>query len=381
MLKQSVRPPKRAKLISRFLKQQYGISWKDIASKLRSQLLEDMEAVPCNLCGQTNHVEVARKDKFGLALTTVICSHCGLLYLNPRPTAARYQDFYEGGGSAGSIYHRQFDFDQVEALLKIYFGDDFTMDDEARSALTAYREAPEASNLKSLQDRLAEAEINNETDVKLLGIDYYARHIYDLLKDHVPRGGRVFEPGASWGTMLVPWKVLHACEISGVEPKAETVRIVKDRLGIELFQGFADDPRIPSEAYDLVINIRTINHMLDPLGDLRHAWRWLKKDGILFVDIQDATLEARYDGFDRSVVEIDHPYMFSLNTLSAMVQKAGFQIVDRNIAELQSLRDWDNRPPQFKQIRIIARKSLEPVTVDWPEPLQELAALLRSELA
>ena len=376
-----MRRRKRAKRVSDFLRRQYGIGWKDISAKLRSRLLEDMETVPCNLCGETSSIEVARKDKFGLALTTVVCTNCGLLYLNPRPTAASYRSFYEGGGTGDSVYHRRIDFDHVEDLLKTYYGDDFAMDAEAKAALATYRETIEASNPEVQQEKLEVAEAKKETGINLVRMDYYARHIYDLLKDHVPRGGRVFEPGASWGKMLMPWKVLHDCEVSGVEPKAEAVRVAKERLGIELFQGFADDPSLPADACDLVINTRTINHMLDPLGDLRHAWRWLKDGGILFVDIQDAIKEAGYEGFERNVVEIDHPYMFSLNTLTAMVQKAGFEIVERDIAELQSVRDWDDRPPEYKQIRIIARKSGDPVAVDWPDPLRELAALVGSELA
>jgi SAM-dependent methyltransferase len=179
--------------------------------------------------------------------------------------------------------------------------------------------------------------------------------------------------------MLQPWKELHGCEATGVEPKIEAVRDAKKRLGLDLLQGFADDPRIPENTYDLVLNARTINHMLDPLGDLCNAWRWLKPDGILFIDIQDTVREARYEGFERNVVEIDHPYMFTQRTLGAMVQKAGFTIVKSEVKDLQSVRDWDNRPPQVKQIRVVARKSTQPVEVDWPDPLAELASLTMAQ--
>jgi SAM-dependent methyltransferase len=205
-------------------------------------------------------------------------------------------------------------------------------------------------------------------------------HLYEELKDVVPVGSKVFEPGASWGKMLVPWKVLHNCEVSGVEPKKQAVITAKERLGIDLIQGFANDPRVPENTYDLVFNTRTINHMMDPLGDLRAAWRCLKPGGILFVDIADANREARYEGFERNVVEIDHCYMFTMNTLRAMVQKAGFTVIKTDMQDLQQVRDWDNRPPQVKQIRITARKSVEPVSIDWPDPLAELAALLQAQL-
>jgi hypothetical protein len=71
--------------------------------------------------------------------------------------------------------------------------------------------------------------------------------------------------------------------------------------------------------------------------------------------------------------------MFSLNTLTALIQRAGFSVVRSEVVDLQQARPWDDRPPEVKQIRIIARKS-DNVTVTWPNPVEELGALLRAQL-
>jgi SAM-dependent methyltransferase len=400
-----MRGRKASGLVSQFLQQQYGIGWRDISSKMRATLLEEVEHVPCNLCGRDEQQTVATRDKYRLPLNTVICRGCGLLYLNPRPTAAIYQRFYEQGGQENSIYHRRIDFSCIDDLLKFYYGPDFAMDERARKAMAKFMadqgigedgkslsssvaQPPSGQGDENAQGKEAERSGDDDEtcgeevglDVGAERINYYAQHLYDELKDLVPVGGKVFEPGASWGKMLQPWKELHRCEATGVEPKKEAVRLAKEVFGIDLLQGFADDPRIPENTYDLVFNTRTINHMLDPLGDLRNAWRWLKPGGVLLVDIADAIKEAQYEGFERNVVEIDHPYMFSLNTLKTMVQKAGFTIIKQEITDLQQVRDWDNRPPQSKQIRITARKSTDSVVVDWPDPLAELSALLQAQL-
>ena len=55
-------------LIGQFLKLNYGLSLRTVYGTLCGMLLEDMEAVHCNLCGSNEHVEVARKDKFNLAV-------------------------------------------------------------------------------------------------------------------------------------------------------------------------------------------------------------------------------------------------------------------------------------------------------------------------
>jgi SAM-dependent methyltransferase len=417
-----MRRRKSAGVVSLFLKQHYGIGWKDISAKLRSALLEEVEHVSCNLCGRDDALPVAQRDKYGLPLTTVMCRGCGLLYLNPRPTAATYRKFYEEGGQRDSVYHRRVDFNSVGDLLKFYYGPGFEMDEAAQEAMTRFmaerrigadcrplsepetegdaRSGDQLEGFDGLDwepeddgDGLEEEEdgtvdwsgIPPCIDTGTVGsegkLNYYGVHIYEELKEYVPAGGKVFEPGCSWGKMLLPWKELHGCEATGVEPKKESVLAAKEQLGLDVLQGFADDPRIPENAYDLVLNTRTINHMLDPLGDLRNARRWLKPGGILFVDIQDAIREARYEGFERNVVEIDHVYMFSLNTLTAMVQQVGFSVVKSEIQDLQRARVWDERSPQAKQIHIVARKSDGPVAVDWPDPLAELADLLRAQLA
>jgi hypothetical protein len=60
------------KLIHTFLKRRYGLALGQVKSKLRSELLKEVEQVPCNLCGGDACVEIAHKDKYNLPVTTVI---------------------------------------------------------------------------------------------------------------------------------------------------------------------------------------------------------------------------------------------------------------------------------------------------------------------
>ena len=92
-------------LIGQFLKLNYELSLWTVYGTLRGMLLEDMEAVHCKLCGSNGHVEVARKDKFNLAVRSVMCRQCGLIYLNQRPTARSYARFNSEGGSEEGVYH------------------------------------------------------------------------------------------------------------------------------------------------------------------------------------------------------------------------------------------------------------------------------------
>ena len=92
------------KLLRDFLRRRYDLSIGRVYAKLRTVLLEDMEHVPCNLCGSNDSVEIAHRDKYDLPITSAICRNCGLMYLNPRPTTASYGRFYtEGGSTSGFI--------------------------------------------------------------------------------------------------------------------------------------------------------------------------------------------------------------------------------------------------------------------------------------
>lgn len=55
-----------------------------------------VEPTNCQICSNDSYVSLFHNDSHGFGLHTVICSTCGLVYLNPRPTAAEYQRLYTG---------------------------------------------------------------------------------------------------------------------------------------------------------------------------------------------------------------------------------------------------------------------------------------------
>ena len=54
-----------------------------------------LEETPCNLCGGRNEVVVGARDPDGHPLRTVLCRTCGLVWTNPRPSAAAMNAYYE----------------------------------------------------------------------------------------------------------------------------------------------------------------------------------------------------------------------------------------------------------------------------------------------
>jgi SAM-dependent methyltransferase len=385
--RQAAVPERVDQLIGGFLRRTFNISLRNLYSEMRRPMLDDVEHVPCNLCGADDSIAISDRDKYGLPVHTVMCRNCGLMYLSPRPTAASLTRFYSEGSRDDAVYHVALGLGGVEALLRRHFGDDFRMTDELRDKLRDYvREKFEAISGEEVGDRSDEevARLLEESAQRREAEQFeaYANDLYAHLCGIVPRGSRVFEAGASWGKLLEPWRDRHDCDVTGLEPREAMVRKAKDELGITLIQGFPGTAPVPEDSFDLVMNIRTINHMADPLGDLRQAWKWLKPGGRLFIDISDAIRETHYEGLETNVIEIDHAYMFSHRTLEAMVRKAGFEIEKNEIVDVTrpSRHEGETTPPEAKQIRLIARKVLHEVAADWPGPVDELAGLLHGQL-
>lgn len=347
--------PNKIKNIGKFLKKNYGITMRDLMSKKREILLAKTEEVSCNLCGSEEKEIIAKRDKYNLPVNTVICKKCGLLYLSPRPNAESYRFFYESGGTEDSAYHIKINSESLKKLLINYFGENF--------------------DYSKLQDNFVIRE--SAKDSKETAIyKNYGINIYNYLSKFIPKGSRIFEVGASRGVLLKIWRDLHECEVTGVEPKIQSVREAKDLHDIKLFQGFSDNPDIPENYYDLVLNIRTLNHMLNPFEELRRSWRWLKENGIIFIDVQDTISRIAYKGLSNKV-EIDHPYMFSINTLTALLNKAGFDVIKAESVDVSRIYNPERKDEGgIWQLRVIGRKSLNPVKFSFPDPIKEMSLIV-----
>ena len=80
------------------------------------------EVATCNLCGGRTFVTVTHEDRYGYPFPAAACSRCGLVCLNPCPTAAAYDSFYrETYRPLVSAYHgRVIDAKSVEAEQAVY---------------------------------------------------------------------------------------------------------------------------------------------------------------------------------------------------------------------------------------------------------------------
>lgn len=234
------------------------------------------EYVPCNLCGAASNFKViATRDRYGLLTQTCLCRGCGLIFINPRMTKGWYAKFYETAYRKAIAEHKK--KNPVLDLDKLF----------------------------AIQERTGVA----------LG-EFMGQWFHD---------GLTIEVGSGVGGVLGGIKkVRPAIEPVGIEPSPKEA-VYANTHGVKTYASLFEDfhEALPPAAN--VLSSQNLNHLLDPKAFLLWAHKQLRSDGRLILVVQNFRSSASEVG--RVLAQIDHVYMFTPETLLALVRSAGFEPV------------------------------------------------------
>ncbi len=226
----------------------------------------------CNHCGAAE-----AKPLFSLkGYDLVECGGCGLAYIANQPTAAQLTEIY----SASADYH-------------------------------AGLQQP-GSKLWQRMDGIA------------------ANHM-DFLS-RVANAGAVLDVGCSTGQFLAKARD-RGFSVAGVEFSADSASFARDHFGLAVEQGSIHDSHHDAGSFDIVTMFDVIEHVPDPASDIAAAYRLLKPGGWFVLstpNIDGLFPRLSYKLADRlnywpHPEPPHHLYQFSIRTLSAMLDKAGFE--------------------------------------------------------
>ena len=233
--------------------------------------------VPCNLCGskdsrvrffvpETKEADGsfrATTDVYGAFGRIVECTHCRLVYTNPRPAAAELLADYAATEDA-----------------------EYVGEDSSRS-------------------------INA----------YFSLHTIQRFV----REGRLLDVGCSTGYFLNAARINF--EPTGVEPSHWAAEFARRQLHLNVTEGSLETAQFPSNHFDVVTLSDVIEHLPDPLNTLREVHRILRPGGWIYVVTPDiASITARLMGKRWWGLRPAHIYYFSQETLKRMLESAGFRI-------------------------------------------------------
>jgi 2-polyprenyl-3-methyl-5-hydroxy-6-metoxy-1,4-benzoquinol methylase len=142
--------------------------------------------------------------------------------------------------------------------------------------------------------------------------------------------GRILDIGCGRGYFLLACRQ-HNYEVEGIDVSPAAAAYVRSTLHIPVHIGTINNITLAGAAYDVVTMWHSLEHTPDPNEYIQRAGYWLKEDGILVVDVPN------HEGYDARKTWSNWPqwdlpfhfYHFTPRSLSALLEKHGFEIVRR----------------------------------------------------
>ncbi len=146
-------------------------------------------------------------------------------------------------------------------------------------------------------------------------------------------GGRLLDVGCSIGQFAARAKAAGFAA-SGLEMNEASAAFARAHYGLEVAEGTIQDAPQDAGSLDVLTMFDVIEHVPDPLGDLRAAYELLAPGGhiVLSTPNIDGLFPRMSLPLAKKLDYWPHPeppyhlYQFSAKTLSAMLEKAGFAV-------------------------------------------------------
>jgi 2-polyprenyl-3-methyl-5-hydroxy-6-metoxy-1,4-benzoquinol methylase len=154
------------------------------------------------------------------------------------------------------------------------------------------------------------------------------RWVLDRMGGYVAPGRRLIEIGSNVGVFLSVARDA-GWDARGVEPSRWAVETGRRLFGVDLVQGTAETLDVEPGTLDAVVMLDVLEHLVDPLGTLRHLRSVVHDEGIVALSTVNVTsLHARLRGGSWPWFIRPHLHYFTPETLDAMLAKAGFDLIE-----------------------------------------------------
>jgi SAM-dependent methyltransferase len=271
----------------------------------------ELEYVACDVCGANKNKNIfqgrdyifGRKELYSI----VRCNGCGLIYLNPRPTADSIKRLYEENYTpSGRPY----------ILPKT-----------------------ETSRLRILLKKIWHLYIKGYND--------------DLIKR---MQGKILDIGCRSGDFLL--SVKNKCEAYGVEVNPVDAKYCNE-AGLNVFCGILEDADFEDDFFDAIVLSHVMEHLPSPKKTLGEIYRILKPGGKVYIlcpnpESYGKRIFGRYwYGWHIPF----HFYSFTVKTIKNLTDEVGFKII--KISTVSTPHNFATSLKSFIWGRYVGNKSKE----------------------
>jgi 2-polyprenyl-3-methyl-5-hydroxy-6-metoxy-1,4-benzoquinol methylase len=192
------------------------------------------------------------------------------------------------------------------------------------------------------------------------------------------QAGDLLEIGCAAGYFLNAAR-LHF-KVQGIEPRVGAATFARKQLNLPVMACRLIEARFPDASFDVVVMLDVIEHLTDPISELREIHRVLRPNGLIYIVTPNiASLTARCLRSKWWGLRAAHLYYFTPATLTAMLQRTGFEVAQWKpygrvfrmnywISRLKNYASWLTRSVEWTMKRLgIANKLVYINTMDSME--------------
>lgn len=238
---------------------------------------------------------MARHDRYWRPLRNVVCTRCGLVFLDPMPTADEIERYYR------------------DEYRQHYHGDCI----------------PRAKAL--LRDERG------------------ARERVALLAPLLRTGNRVLDIGAGTGAFVAA-AVQAGWKAEGIEPNLGFAEFARQRYRAHIHATLLEHAPLADASFDLITSSHVFEHLRAPDEAFARAHRLLKSTGSFHISVPDIADPRRSP---RARWHFGHAHGFTRETLAMLAWRSGFDLLPESPAQGpnlllrrldQPLDDWLRHP-------------------------------------
>lgn len=240
------------------------------------QKIKDIEGMnSCIFCKTCDYKSLYKKKFLSEIYNIVKCKNCGLVYLIPRPAEDKIKRLYD------SDYFQGKGFDRTVDYLKEYSAGD--------------------------------------------AAEY--RRMLDLIGRY-KNGGRLLDIGCGMGAFL-DIALKGGWDVYGLEVSEYAAGLLKKRFRDNIINSSIKDGLFKNNYFDAINMMEVVEHLIDPIGDLKIIRKYLKQEGVLIVqtgNIESFPAKIKNKNWNYILVP-GHVFYFSTKTIKMLLEAAGFKIV------------------------------------------------------